>query len=99
MGEGNVDVQRKVGYGAGILVVFEDASDSRRKVATIPNKGYTQQARQDAHEIAAIPQMLRALHACERLLDSVAFVSTEGDTEEPLALIRESLAKATGGAL
>lgn len=39
-----------------------------------------------------------AMRAAERLLDSVAFVATEGDTEEPLRLLRAAIAKATGSA-
>ena len=40
--------------------------------------------------------MLAALREAERLLDSVAFVSTEGDTTKPLRKIRAAIAKATG---
>lgn len=39
--------------------------------------------------------MLAALKEAERLLDSVAFVSTEGDTAKPLRKIRAAIAKAT----
>lgn len=88
-----VDAQRSIAYASGVLVVYEGTGEGRRVVARIPNKGYPQQATQHAREIAAIPKMLRALHASEKLLDSVAFVTAEGDTDKPLALIRAALAR------
>lgn len=91
-------VERSIGYASGVLVVFEDSSEGRRVVARIPNKGYPIQAQRDAIAIKAIPDVRKALRAAEKLLDGVAFVSVEGDTDETLALIRGCLARVRGDA-
>lgn len=52
----------------------------------------------NARLIRAAPQMLDACRVAEKILDSVAFVSSEGDTEEPLRLLREALRAVKEGA-
>lgn len=43
-------------------------------------------------------QIVFAMRAAAKTLDSVAYVATEGDTERPLRLLRAAIAKATGAA-
>lgn len=52
----------------------------------------------NANLFAASAELLIAAKAATRLLDSVAFVSKEGDTDGPLRLLRAAIAKATGSA-
>ena len=41
-------------------------------------------------------ELIQALSLCEKLLDSVAFVAAEGDTDIPLRLAHAALARARG---
>lgn len=50
----------------------------------------------NARLIASAPELLEALEIAEVILDSVAFVSEDGDTEKPLKIIRAAIAKAKG---
>jgi len=50
----------------------------------------------NARLIAAAPDLLIAARAAMRLLDSVAFVSKEGDTAKPLALLRRAVGRIEG---
>lgn len=47
----------------------------------------------NARLVAAAPELLAAARAAFKLLDSVAFVSRDGDTTHPLALLRAAIAK------
>jgi hypothetical protein len=52
----------------------------------------------NANLFAASAELLTAARAAFKLLDSVAFVTKEGDTDKPLRLLRAAIAKATGAA-
>ena len=49
----------------------------------------------DATPAPKIDKATEALHAAQKLLDSVAVVAKEGDTQRPLRLIRSALASTT----
>lgn len=52
-----------------------------------------EEAEANACLMEASPDMLKALVIAEQLLDSVAFVSKQGDTDKPLRAIRAAIAK------
>ncbi len=60
--------------------------------------GDPEELRANANLIWASPRMLAACRAAEKLLDGVAFVSTEGDTDGVLRLLRDALSAAQTGA-
>jgi hypothetical protein len=49
---------------------------------------------ENASVIVASRALLEAAIAAERLLNSVAFVAKEGDTDEPLAMLRAAISRA-----
>lgn len=85
------------GVSIGIDDDFGADGGRNHYLVTVIN-GDPDELKANAHLVAASPELLQAARAALKLLESVAFVTKEGDTDKPLRLLRAAIAKAQGGA-
>lgn len=74
-------------------IAYPDGDDRDHDLCVV-QCGDPDELEANARLIAAAPDLLAAARAALRLLDSVAFVSKDGDTAKPVALLRAAVSKA-----
>lgn len=89
--------QTMFGHNLTIGIDYPEGDERDHYLAEV-TCGDPDELQANANLIGASPELFAAALAAIKLLDSVAFVSKEGDTDKPLRLLRAAIAKATGSA-